>query len=179
MDRKDEKQIEMLLKILIVLFIILIIVDLMGCREAKAATITGEKQLGGISLLRQQVIDADKTLPEYEDIALLAEVMYHENWHTDKDHLTARWTGAVVLNRVKHKNYPNTIKSVLYQKNPTQYSTTHKFFTVELPKECYEMAIDLLKYGSPDVPENVTFQATFRQGSGLWRELNGEKFCYE
>ena len=114
---------------------------------------------------------------EQKEIELLAEVIYHENWHTDKDKLTARWTGAVVMNRVKSKQFPNTVEEVLYQKNPTQYSTTCKFFTVELPKECYEMAADIYRNGTPEVPENVLYQATFSQGK-LWKKLNGEYFCF-
>ena len=117
--------------------------------------------------------------PDAEDIELLAEVIYHENWHTDEEKLTARWTGAVVLNRVKSDHWPNTIRDVLYQKNPRQYSTTGKFFTVELPEECYEMARDILENGPPDVPENVVYQSQFPQGSGVWQEKNGEYFCYE
>jgi len=117
--------------------------------------------------------------PYTEDIKLLAEVIYHENWHTDKEKKTAYWTGAVVLNRVKSDRWPNTIREVLYQKNPKQYSTTHKFFTVELPEECYEMARSIIENGTPDVPENVVYQSQFKQGSGVWEELNGEYFCYE
>ncbi len=117
--------------------------------------------------------------PKYtqEDINLLAEVIYWENWHTDKEKKTAYWTGAVVMNRVKSEKFPDTIKEVLYQKNPTQYSTTKYFFTEELPPECYEMAEQILKDGTPDVPENVLYQATFKQGD-IWQKLNGEAFCY-
>lgn len=119
--------------------------------------------------------------PNYtqEDINLLAEVMYHENWNTDSEHLAAYYTGAVVMNRVKSKEWPNTVHDVLYQKNPRQYSTTGKFFTKELPAEVYEMAEDILKNGTPDVPYNVVYQATFSQGSGDWIDpINGEHFCY-
>lgn len=118
--------------------------------------------------------------PDTEDVELLAEVMYWENWYTDKEKLTARWTGAVVMNRVRSKKFPNTVKDVLYQTKPCiQYGTTGKFFTEKLPEECYEMARDILENGTPDVPENVVYQSQFLQGSGLWQEKNGEYFCYE
>ena len=118
--------------------------------------------------------------PKYtqEDINLLAEVIYHENWHTDKDHLAAYYTGAVVMNRVKSKDWPNTIESVLYQKNPRQYSTTGKFFTVELPEECYEMAERILRDGTDDVPKSVVFQAMRKQGKGTWKKVGTDYFCY-
>ena len=105
-----------------------------------------------------------------KDVDLLAEVMYWENWHTDSEHITAYYTGAVVMNRVKSKNWPDTIEKVLYQRG--QYSTTKYFFTKEVPEECYQIARDILIFGTPDVPENVIFQSTFRQGSGKWKVIN-------
>lgn len=116
--------------------------------------------------------------PNYtqEDINLLAEVMYHENWNTDSEHLAAYYTGAVVMNRVKSKEWPNTIKEVLYQKG--QYSTTKKFFTKEIPAECYELAEMILRDGTPDVPENVIFQSMRKLGKGTWKKVNTDYFCY-
>ena len=139
--------------------------------------VTGDKPLGGVSLIRQKVIDQGGILPEKEDIELLAEVMYHENWHTDPEHLAAYYTGAVVMNRVKSSRWPNTVKGVLYQKG--QYATTGKFYTKALPEECYEMAKHILIYGTPDVPENVTFQAMRKQGKGVWKVVNTDYFCFE
>ena len=112
-----------------------------------------------------------------EEISLLAEVIYHENWHTDKDHLAAYYTGAVVMNRVNSKAWPDTVKKVLYQKG--QYSTTKLFFTKEIPAECYEMARDIYRNGTPDVPANVIFQSMQKGlGRGHWKIINGEYFAY-
>ena len=158
--------------------------------------IRGELSLAYTELVRMEVIGTEKDetgkiekkdaaerqrprKKKHTDAELLAEVMYHENWYTDPKHLAARWTGAVVLNRVKSDRWPNTISEVLYQNNPRQYSTTGKFFTVELPEGCYEMACEIIKNGAPEVPENVVYQSQFMQGSGLWQEKNGEYFCYE
>ena len=117
-------------------------------------------------------------VPNYtqEDINLLAEVIYWENWHTDSEHLAAYYTGAVVMNRVKSKDWPNTIKEVLYQRG--QYSTTKKFFTKEIPAECYELAEMILRDGTPDVPENVIFQSMRKLGKGTWKKVNTDYFCY-
>ena len=113
-----------------------------------------------------------------EDAKLLAEVAYHENWYTDREHLAAYYTMAVVMNRVKSPKWPGTVKEVLYQKG--QYTTTKKFYTEKIPQECYDMAVDVLRNGTPDVPENVVYQATFVQGHGDWiNPINGEHFCYE
>lgn len=121
----------------------------------------------------------DRAQQEFEEreITLLAEGIYHENWHTDKEKKTARWTGGVVMNRVNSSEYPDTVEGVLYERG--QYSTTKKFFTVKLPDECYEMARDIYYNGCPEMPKSVVFQAQFRQGKGTWQKLNGEYFCYE
>ena len=111
-----------------------------------------------------------------EDINLVAEIIYHENWYTDKDHLAAYYTGAVIYNRWKSPNWPNTIKGVIYQKD--QYAVVPKLFTEKIPDECRRMAIDILINGTPDVPADVVFQSTFKQGRGKWKVINGEWFCY-
>lgn len=82
------------------------------------------------------------------------------------------------MNRVKSKEFPNTVEGVIYQTKPCrQYAVTDKFFSKELPQEVYAMADDILLNGTPDVPENVLYQATFKQGK-IWKSLNGEIFCY-
>ena len=112
-----------------------------------------------------------------EDIELLAEVIYWENWYTDKKKRSAYLTGAVVMNRVNSPKWPNTVREVLYQRG--QYTTTRYFFTEELPGEVYDMAADIIDNGTPDVPYNVVYQATFKQGYGDWIDpINGEHFCY-
>lgn len=178
-ETEEIRRLVTMAKWLFVVMIVLIIVELVSCaKEAKAGTITGDTPIAGISLFRQMVIDSENDLPEVEDVKLLAEVMWHENWSTDKEHLAAYYTGGVVLNRVKRKDFPNTIKGVLYQRG--QYITTKKFFTVDLPQECYEMALKLLKYGVPEMPITVIYQSTHKSfGSGVWKCINGEYFNYE
>ena len=114
---------------------------------------------------------------KHESINLLAEVAFWENWHTDKEKLTALWTMGVVMNRVNSKQFPNTVKEVLYQRG--QYSTTKYFFTTEIPEECYEMARDVWENGVPEMPKNVLFQSQQPHlGNGHWKVLNGEYFAY-
>ena len=99
-----------------------------------------------------------------EDVNLLAELIYWENWYTDAEKETAYWTGAVVMNRVASPEFPNTIKEVIYQTKPCkQYAVTGKFFTKELPEECYEMARNILLKGTDDVPKNSLAIARSRQ----------------
>lgn len=160
---------------------ILLLVSIKRAIKTHAKELTFEENIE--AMIKEHRLMADRLIKNWEhrqeEINLLAEVIYHENWHTDKEHLAAYYTGAVVMNRVKSKVWPNTVKDVLYQKNPIQYSTTSKFFTKEIPPECYEMARDIYRNGTPDVPYDVVFQATFKQGSGDWIDpINGEHFCY-
>ena len=117
------------------------------------------------------------SMPTQEDIDLLANVIYWENWHTDGDHLAAYYTGAVVLNRVNSDEWPNSVKEVLYQRG--QYSTTKYFYTKDIPIECKYMALRLLVFGAPEVPSNVIFQSMRPLGSGVWKKVNTDYFCYE
>lgn len=154
--------------------------------KKKTETTEGSRPLARLSLYLQKVAEKNANIlkillerwqQEQNDIKLLAEVIYHENWHTDKEKLTAYYTGAVVMNRVHSKEWPNTVKEVLYQKG--QYSTTKKFYTVELPEECYEMARDIYRNGTPDVPKEVVFQSMNpKLGSKVWKSINGEYFAY-
>ena len=133
------------------------------------------------TMVREHKIMLDRLIAAWEhrqeEINLLAEVIYHENWHTDKEHMAAYYTGAVVMNRVNSKAWPNSVKEVLYQRG--QYSTTKLFYTVELPKECYEMARDIYRNGTPEVPANVIFQSMQKGlGRGHWKVINGEYFAY-
>ena len=114
-----------------------------------------------------------------EDLDILAGVMYGENW------ISGRWemmlTGSVVLNRVISKDFPNTIKEVVYQIDGgyEQYAprTKNLIRSKEVPHECYELAKLLLKYG-PICPKQVLYQAHKNQGNVYW-EYNGEEFCYK
>ena len=155
--------------------------------KKKTEATEGSRPLAGLSLYLQKAAERNVNIlkillerwqQEQDDINLLAEVIYHENWYTDKERKAAYYTGAVVMNRVKSKNWPNTVKEVIYQKR--QYAVVPKLFTEKIPDECYQMAKDIYRNGTPDVPANVVYQARFIQGSGDWIDpINGEHFCYE
>lgn len=110
-----------------------------------------------------------------EERELLAQVMYWENYWNGEEAMLL--TGSVVLNRRDHCSWcPNTIKEVLYQKG--QYSTTKYFYTKDLPDNVYKLSEQLLRYGSI-APDNVMFQAMFPQGSGIYKKVGTDYFCYE
>lgn len=109
------------------------------------------------------------------DRELLAQVMYWENYSNGEEAMLL--TGSVVLNRRDYCEWcPDTIEGVLYQKG--QYSTTGKFYTKEIPAEVYDLAEKLLRGGSV-APENVIYQAMFTQGSGVYKKVGTDYFCYE
>lgn len=167
---REERQLIWLVKVLAVLMLILIIVELCQCSKANASMIPQE-------------IGYSKYHAPQRDVELLANVMYHENGMND--YWSMYYTGAVVMNRVYSKSWPNTVEGVLYQKG--QYATTGRFFTKEIPQECYDIARDILEKGTLDVPRNVIYQAMFKQGKGVWKSIPSsyaptvdiEYFCYE
>lgn len=181
-EEQEFRKLITLTKILGVLLFILIIVELFSCAKAHAAVITGDKPLAGGSYWIDKYIESEGRSPMTEDIELLAEVMFHENYVNGEE--VMYYTGAVVMNRVESKNFPNTIKKVLYQTHPIQYATTDDFYTEEIPNEVYKLALKILKYGTPDVPKGVLYQAMFKQGE-VWKAIPStyssediEYFCY-
>lgn len=84
-EREEMRRIILLAKILAVLMAILIIVELFSCsREVKAAVITGEKQLGGGSLIMQMVIEKEHGIEDI-DLELLEERMKYMGWKKSFD----------------------------------------------------------------------------------------------
>lgn len=84
--------------------------------------------------------------------------------------------GSVVLNRVESSRFPNTIKEVCTAKK--QYECFKNGMAYRTPtQDSIDAAEYLLENGSV-IPENVVFQARFKQGDGVWKEVQGEYFCY-
>lgn len=109
------------------------------------------------------------------ELDLLAHLIYSENG--TEGELCMMYTGSVVLNRMKHEYFPDTMYDVIYQKG--QYAVTWgaKAINKTPSDEAYEIAERLLKYGSV-LPDNVVFQAEFSQGDGLYAQIGKTKFCY-
>lgn len=85
------------------------------------------------------------------------------------------YTGSVVLNRVAHKSYPDTIPGVITQRR--QYSSyTDGNFDREPTATNWEVAEELLRNGSV-LPRNVVFQSQFKQGDFVYALIDGEVFC--
>ena len=83
--------------------------------------------------------------------------------------------GSVVLNRVASDKFPDTIEEVVFQRG--QYACTWDGNYDRTPTERnWEVAGYLLENGS-QIPENVVFQAQFKQGK-VWKKIDSEIFCY-
>ena len=112
-----------------------------------------------------------------EDIEILARVMNGEAGNVKNDEWVLYY-GSVVLNRIKSKEFPNTLKEVVFQKNPLQYAcTVDGNYDRQPPERMYRLAEQLLRYGSI-IPESVVFQATFKQGK-IWKKCGVTYFCYQ
>lgn len=117
-----------------------------------------------------------------EDLDLLARLITAEmgaSWVSDEMQL---YVGSVVINRMNHELFPDTLYDVIYAKG--QYSPTWNGTINNTPDErTIENARQLLEHGSV-LPENVVFQANFPQGDGTYYEYYDEVlgtttyFCY-
>lgn len=117
----------------------------------------------------------DASVDDYE-LWLLAHLINGEAGATWCSDTTRYYVGSVVLNRVNHAEFPDSIESVIYQSG--QYSCTWDGnFDLEPSDRCYEIARDLLENGSW-LPSDVVFQANFSQGSGVYDYIDGVYFCY-
>lgn len=116
-----------------------------------------------------------ETEPEVdeEELYMLAHLLAGECQSYSRECQVA--VGSVVLNRVRSPRYPNTIKGVIFQRG--QYSCTrNRMYDREPTARNWEVAEYLLRNGS-QLPANVYFQSTFRQGDFVYARIDGEVFC--
>ncbi len=138
---------------------------------------------------KEVVVEVEKELNyTYDELYCMAVAIYNEaggNACTDEHR---ELVGYVVLNRVKDSRYPSTIRKVLEQ--PCQYEGIDKngvYFAkrgnTELELKALERAWKTAKKvlenrDNIPIPENVVFQAQFKQGTGLYKKLYNTYFCY-
>ena len=140
---------------------------------------------GGFEIIPKNQIEEYKSkgfkepIPVNEnDVVLLAKVIYAEATQQANLRITdRRYVGAVVMNRVKHHLFPNTLQGVIYA--PGQYACVGNYwFNQYPPQECLDIARQLLEGETFGVPSNVVFQAQFRQGKGIWKQVGVHYYCY-
>ena len=114
--------------------------------------------------------------PSYtqEDLYILAHVICGEaQSYPDDEQL---YVGSVVLNRVGHPSFPNTIQDVVFQRG--QYACTRDGnYNREPTPQNWANAKYLLENGSV-LPGNVVWQSGGRQGNGVYIRTRYHCYCY-
>lgn len=86
------------------------------------------------------------------------------------------YVGSVVLNRVKDKRFPNSIKGVVFAHN--QYACTWDGNYNKNPiRESIIVAKYLLKHGS-QLPKKVVWQSQAIQGKGIYCKVGRHYYCW-
>ena len=113
-----------------------------------------------------------------EDLYILSHILHGEcggNYCPDEMQIC---TGSVFLNRIASPYFPNDAKSVAFQ--PGQYSCTREGggYYGNPTERTIENAKWLLENGS-QLPENVVFQSQGKQGSGVYKKVGNQYYCYK
>ena len=168
--------------------VILVMLLLLSTVEANAASrkwvkaqshIAAHEQQKGEKIWKKFKKEQQRKAAEQQkeaDILLLARIIANE---AGADYLSTElsyYVGSVVVNRVNSDLFPNTYAEVAYQ--PGQYSPVGSPAWYEYPNErSLKVARDLYENGSV-LPENVVWQANFKQGKGVYIYQEGMYFCY-
>ena len=111
-----------------------------------------------------------------EDLYILSHVICGEagsTWISNEEQLLV---ANVVINRVNSPRFPNTIKDVVFQ--PGQYACTWDGnYYREPDARTIENAKRILN-GERFCPDNVLYQSTSPQGSGIYKQIDNTYFCY-
>lgn len=110
-----------------------------------------------------------------EDVDLLARILFLEcgsDWIPD---YVLEYFCSVVVNRVNHWYYPDTLDGVLSQRS--QFISYSNRWNTTPTDRCYTIAREILETGSK-IPENVVYFAQFMQGSGAYHQWENNYFCY-
>lgn len=120
-----------------------------------------------------------------EDLEMLALVIYQEAGGDACSDETRLMVGNVVMNRVASDLFPDTIEEVLLQKRqygrlhwtglvwPERASQSVEAHAVQRAYDCAERVLN----GERLLPEDVIWQAEFKQGTEVVAEQDGFYFC--
>ena len=196
MRRKELKSLRKLKKGLIAVVIIEALALGYFCYKSVITSRAGEptrieQSLDGLKSRENQKETIKETLKEYpslstpsnsyseKNLEILSRIICGEaQSYSDELQLAV---GSVFLNRVKDPRFPNTFEEVAFQKR--QYACTRdgNYYRKPTDKNIAN-AKHLLENGSV-LPENVVFQAEFKQGKGVYKTIKIGKrrkmyFCY-
>lgn len=119
------------------------------------------------------------------DIVDVAFTAYREVSGRNADEVQIQ--AMVLINRTNHSGFEDTLHGVITQKG--QYACRTDVLKRRLKSNSSAEKADLEKalkaallvYADEmalDVPENVVWAATFKQGKGTWMYMNGTYYCY-
>ena len=129
----------------------------------------------GVSTIEEDISNVIEV--ESEKKYLLARLVYAEAGGESDEHQQA--VASVVLNRMNSDKFPDSIDEVIYQRNPLQYACIEDGNIDKIPDErAIKNAYYIWDNGSI-LPDNVLYQAEFKQGSGVYKQIGNTYFCYE
>lgn len=129
----------------------------------------------GVSTIEEDISNIIEV--ESEKKYLLARLVYAEAGSESDEHQQA--VASVVLNRMNSDKFPDSIDEVIYQRNPLQYACIEDGNIDKIPDErAIKNAYYIWDNGSI-LPDNVLYQAEFKQGSGVYKKIGNTYFCYE
>ncbi len=150
---------------------------------AETARAMGLPETDPIIVRAKEIWDAEDTQFQL-DRDIIATVIYNEAWAgcTERHR---ELVAAVIMNRVKSDKFPDTVYDVVAQKGQylIGYANGDPQYTPppEVFEECRQIATRALR-GEIDCPDNVLYQAEFKQGSGVYEVCktgySTTYFCY-
>ena len=126
----------------------------------------------GIPVVEQLPVEEEDEPINEKDLYILAHLLAGECQSGSVELQEA--VGSVVLNRVAHPSYPDSIEGVVFQHRQYACTWDGNYDREPTPRN-WEVAEYLLRHGS-SIPSNVVFQAQFRQGP-CWKKIGSEYFC--
>ncbi|PNV62812.1 cell wall hydrolase [Clostridium sp. chh4-2] len=128
----------------------------------------------GYAYIKSEYLSETPVSYSREDLYIMAHLLAGEaQCYPDEEQI---YVGSVVLNRVAHKEFPNTIKDVVFQKG--QYACTWDGnYDREPTEQNWKNARILLEHGSV-LPSCVIYQSGGKQGKGVYLKTSYHYYCY-
>ena len=128
----------------------------------------------GYAYIKSEFLNNDEVKYTTEDLYIMAHVLAGEAQFCDDEE--QKYVGSVVLNRVAHSEYPDTIKGVVFEKR--QYSSVADGNYNRKPTDQnWKNARWLLEHGSI-LPGYVIYQSKGKQGNGVYLKTKWHQYCY-
>ncbi len=128
----------------------------------------------GYAYIKSEYLSDTEVKYSEEDLYVMAHVIAGEAQICDD--MEKRYVGSVVLNRVNHKEFPDTIKDVVFQKKQYSSVADRNYFR-EPTENDWSNAKWVLENGSI-LPGYVIYQSKGRQGKGVYLKTKWHTYCY-